>query len=64
MEVAFLFEPVEKGVEAAGADTVAMAGELFDHAEAEDRFFDGMVQDVEANQAGIEIAVRGRIRIL
>ena len=34
-----------------------MAGEFFDHAQSENRLFDGVMQHVEADQSGVEITV-------
>jgi hypothetical protein len=34
-----------------------MAGELFGHAQSEDRLFDGVMQQVEADQSRVEITV-------
>jgi len=50
-EVAFLFHAVEGGVEGSGADAVAVAAELLDHAEAEERAFGGVVEHVEPDEA-------------
>jgi hypothetical protein len=48
-------------VKGARADAIAMAGQLVDHRLAKDGTFGGVVQDVEADQAGIETAVIHRI---
>jgi hypothetical protein len=56
-EIALLLEAVEQGVEAPRADAIAVPGELLDHTEAENGFFGGMVEDVEADEAGVEVAV-------
>ena len=34
-----------------------MAGEFFDHAQSENRLFDGVMQHVEADQPRVEITV-------
>ena len=56
-EITLLLEVVEQGIKAAGADAVAVARKLFDHAEAEDGFFGGVVEDVEPDEAGIQVAI-------
>jgi hypothetical protein len=35
-------------------------GEFFSHFESKDRFFDGMVQDMETDKAGVKIPVLKR----
>jgi hypothetical protein len=34
-----------------------VTGELLDHAESENGFFGGVVEDVQADEAGIEVTV-------
>ncbi len=36
-----------------------MPRQLFDHAQPEDRLFGGVMQHVQADQAGVKIPVRG-----
>jgi hypothetical protein len=38
-----------------------MAPEFVDHAESEDWLFGGMVKNMQADQAGIEVAIIGRV---
>jgi hypothetical protein len=48
---------VQQRVEGPRADPVALAGEFFDHAQSENRLFDGVMQHVEADQSRVEITV-------
>ena len=36
-----------------------MPGQLFHHPETEDRFFLGVMKDVQTNQSGIQVSVVG-----
>ena len=44
-------------VKRASADSVTVASELFSNREAENRLPDSVMKDMQANQAGIKIAV-------
>jgi hypothetical protein len=44
---------VQKRVERSGTDPVTVPCQLFGHAESKDRFFDGVVQHVKPDQAGV-----------
>ncbi len=57
-EKAGAFQSMEERVERAGADAVAVVGELFHHGQAEDGFMARVQQHVDANEAGIELALR------
>jgi len=61
-EIAFFFQALKQGIEAAWADAVAVTGEFLDHAQAENGAFDGVMEDVEADEAGVQVAVIGWIR--
>jgi hypothetical protein len=50
-QVLLLFKPVEKRVEAPRTDSVSVLGKLLDHAKAEDRSFDRMMENVKPDQA-------------
>ena len=51
-QIAFLFQAVQQRIKSSGADRVAVAAELLRHGEAKNgTFFDGMMEDVQANQA-------------
>ena len=52
-----MLKPVEQRVESAGAELIAVAGQLLDKPEAENRFLGGMVKDVKPNHPSIEILV-------
>src|ERR1035441_5566134 len=56
-EIALLLQPVEQGIQTAWADPVAVPRQFLDHAEPENGFFRGVMQDVQPDQAGVEIAV-------
>src|SRR5579872_7124214 len=60
-QIALLFEPVQQRIKTPGANAVTMPGKLFDHPETEDGLFDGVVQDVQPDEAGVEIAVGSKI---
>lgn len=53
-EPSALFHAVKQRIDGAGTEAVAVAAELGDDAEAEDRAFGGMVQDVQAHEPYIE----------
>ena len=55
---------MKQRIHCAGAETVAVPRKFFDHLQTEDRLFAGVIQDVKANQARIQLPVRGFIRVL
>src|SRR5688572_27599006 len=57
LEVALGFEAVQDGIQRARTDLIAMPGQLFDHAEAEDVSLSGVMEDVKPNQSGIQVSV-------
>src|SRR5258708_2935054 len=57
-EIAFLLEAVEQRIQTARADAVAVARQFLDHAEAENGLLRSVMQDVQADQTGVEIAIR------
>jgi hypothetical protein len=48
---------VEKGVEGPEADPITVPREFFCHFEPKNRAFDSVIEDVKADQTGVEIAV-------
>ena len=56
-QIAFALQAVQQWVEGAGAHRVPMPGQFFRHLEAENCFLRGVVQDVQPDKAGIEIAI-------
>jgi hypothetical protein len=57
-QIALLFQAVQHRVQATRTDAVAVAGKLFHHAEAEDRWLmDSMVENMQADQTGIEVMI-------
>jgi hypothetical protein len=48
---------MEEWIQTARADPVAVVGEFLDHAEPEDGLYGGVMQDVQTNQPGVEVAV-------
>ena len=48
---------MQQRIQAARADAVAVARELLDHAETEDGLVNGVMQDVQADQAGVEVVI-------
>jgi hypothetical protein len=48
---------VKDGIQGSRAQTIAVSGQLLHHAETENRFLLGMMKDVEANEAGIQVSV-------
>ena len=59
-QIALLFETLEQRIQAARADAVAVARELFDHAQAEYGLLHRVMENMEPDEAGIEEAVGGR----
>ena len=55
---------MKQRIHCAGAETVAVPRKFFDHLQTEDRLFTGVIQDVEANKAGIQLPVSGFIGML
>jgi hypothetical protein len=56
--VALSFQAVKNRVKRARTDPVPVAGEFLNHAEAEDgRLVDGVMKDVQADEARVEITV-------
>src|SRR5581483_10024867 len=62
-QVSLLFEPLKERIQASGADAVAMSREFLDHAEAEDGPFHSVMENVQADQTGIQIPIRAGIEI-
>src|ERR1035437_7106162 len=56
-EIALLLQPVEQRIQTARADAVAVPPQFFDHAEPENGLLRGVMQDVQADQPGVKIAV-------
>jgi len=56
-QVSFLFEPLEKRIQAPRTDAVSVARQLLDDPQAEDGTFHGVVKHVETDQARVQIAV-------
>src|SRR5690349_8808891 len=57
-KIALPFQAVQDWVERSGADAISVPRQLLEHAESEDRFFDGMVQNVQPDQSRVKLAVR------
>jgi len=51
------FQPMQHGINGARAELVAVPSQLFDHAQPKDRFFAGMVQNVQPDESGVEVLV-------
>jgi hypothetical protein len=56
-EVSLLFQPVQDWVQSSRTDPISVPCKLLDHAEAENRFLGRVMQDVEADKAGVQVAV-------
>jgi hypothetical protein len=56
---AFSLESVEERVKGSRAQLVTMVLEFFDHAEAKNRLFASVIEDVDADQAGVDSAPIG-----
>ncbi len=56
-QVAFLLQTMEQWIQASRTDSVAVPAQLFDHSQPEDRFLDGMMEHMKADQSRIQIAV-------
>jgi hypothetical protein len=61
LKVALTFQSAHERVQRAGAYSVAVPPEFLDHTESEDWLFDGMVKNMQADQAGIEVAIIGQV---
>jgi hypothetical protein len=48
---------VQDWVQRTGADPISMPSEFFEHPQTKDRLLSGVMEDVQAYQAGIQIAV-------
>ena len=59
-QVSFLLQPMKKRIEASWTDPVPMPGKLFDHAQSEDWLFGGVVQNMQAYQARVQITIRSK----
>jgi len=57
LQITLGLEAVQDGIQRARAETIAVPGQLFDHPQAEDLTLPGVVEDVQANESGIEVAV-------
>jgi hypothetical protein len=57
LEQAGTFHAMQEGIEGAGADAIAVVGELVHHGEAEDGLVRGVNQHMDANEAVIEFAL-------
>src|SRR5580700_6077556 len=63
-QVPFLFKALEERIQAPWADAVAVAGKLLDHAQAEHWPLNCMMQNVEPDQSGVQIAVCGCVILI
>jgi hypothetical protein len=61
-EIAPLFEGLEQRIHAAGTDAVSVMREFFDHSETEDGTLHRVMQDVETDQARVQVAIGFRFR--
>ena len=50
-------QAVQQRIHRARTELVSVAPKLFDHLQSKNRLLAGVIQDVETNQAGIEVAV-------
>ena len=55
------FEPLQQGIQAAWTDTITVARQFLDHAQPENGAFDRVVEHMEADQTGVEVAIGGII---
>ena len=55
------FEAMQQWIHCSRTEPVAMSPKFFDHLQIVDRFSAGMIQDVEPNEAGIQLPVSGFI---
>jgi hypothetical protein len=53
-QVALAFPSAQQGIQSPGAQPVAMASQLFDNSQPENRLFRRMVKDVQSDQARID----------
>src|ERR1700721_959352 len=62
-EIAPRFQPMKNGIQRPWADFVSMTGQLFGHSRTKNQLLCGVMQNVEANHAGIEVAILTHNRI-
>ena len=56
-QVAFFLEAVQQRIKGSQADPVPVPGELFGHFQSEDRFFDGVMKDMQPDKARVKIPI-------
>jgi hypothetical protein len=56
-EVAAFFEAMQQGIKGSRADAIAVARQFLHHSHTEDGLADGVMEHVQADQAGVKIAV-------
>jgi len=61
VQISLPFQSLQKGIECASADAVAVPLQFLLHTEAEDRLLHRVMKNVKANETGIKIAVFGHI---
>jgi hypothetical protein len=57
LQVATFFEAMKNWVHRPGTDLISMADQLFTHARAKNRSFFCVMQNVQTDHAGIEVAI-------
>src|SRR3989475_10672301 len=60
LQIALPLQPVQDGIERPRTERIAVASKLRDDSEAEDRLLGGVMEDVEADEAAIEVAIGQR----
>ena len=63
-QVPLPFETLEKRIQAPGTDAVSVTRQPLDHPQTEDRAFHGVVENMEPDQARIQVTVGGNIFLL
>src|ERR1035438_2844693 len=63
-QVPLPFETLEKRIEAPRTDAVSVTRQFLDHPQTEDRAFNGVVEDVEPDQARVQVTVGGGIFLI
>ena len=60
----FPLQSMQQWIHCARTEPVAMPPKFFDHLQTENRFFAGVIEDVEPNKAGIQLPMAGFIGML
>lgn len=60
LQITLFLKPLQQRIQTSGTDAVTVMSKLLDHAEAENRPFNRMVENVQADKPRIKITIRHR----